>query len=167
MVGFMVTARAGIGRGERLMVALPKFGRIEALCIWTRSQQAGFLFERPLPTSQLERVVDSMKAVRPPSIERQPKAESLELATSEMAAGSLRNSGRKRAIISATLCMPDGWKNVRVKDYSDTGVRFFSNHSIPVGIDVIFKLGEIFSAARVVWSTGTEAGLEFYREISD
>ena len=65
------------------------------------------------------------------------------------------------------MCLPDGWKKVRVKDYSDTGIRFFSNHSIPVGIDVIFKLGAIFSAAKVVWSTGNDAGLEFYREISD
>ena len=68
MVGFRLNARAVIGRGERLMVQLPEYGRLEAFCIWTRSQQAGFMFERPIPRDKFELVVASMKAANLPSI---------------------------------------------------------------------------------------------------
>lgn len=68
MVGFMVNARGGIERGERLLLKLPEFGRLEALCIWTRFQQAGFLFERPIPSDKFERVVADMKDARASSM---------------------------------------------------------------------------------------------------
>ncbi len=44
--GFMVDNGDGIGRGERVIVRLPVIGRIEAYCIWTRDNRAGFQFER-------------------------------------------------------------------------------------------------------------------------
>lgn len=68
MVGFMVNARGGIERGERLLLKLPEFGRLEALCIWTRLQQAGFLFERPIPSDKFERLVADMKTARASSM---------------------------------------------------------------------------------------------------
>lgn len=44
--GFLVLESMGIARGDRVMMALPKAGHIEAFCLWTRDQQAGFQFER-------------------------------------------------------------------------------------------------------------------------
>ena len=47
-VGFMVEARSGVERGDRLMIRLPAAVRLEAFCIWTSHQRAGFQFERPI-----------------------------------------------------------------------------------------------------------------------
>lgn len=52
-LGFMVRSRAGIERGDQLVVDLPIAGGIMAQCIWTRHQEAGFSFEIPLPAETL------------------------------------------------------------------------------------------------------------------
>jgi hypothetical protein len=49
--GFMVDAVAAdttpaLARGDRAIVRLPVIGRIEAYCIWTTEDRAGFQFER-------------------------------------------------------------------------------------------------------------------------
>lgn len=46
--GFMVDNLPGpaLDRGDRLIIRLPSVGRIEAYCIWTTDQRAGFQFER-------------------------------------------------------------------------------------------------------------------------
>jgi hypothetical protein len=44
--GFMVSGAPVLGRGDRVIVRLPSIGRIEAYCIWTADQRAGFQFER-------------------------------------------------------------------------------------------------------------------------
>ena len=44
--GFMVDGPPGIERGDRLIIRLPQIGRIEAYCIWTTGERAGFQFER-------------------------------------------------------------------------------------------------------------------------
>ena len=44
--GFMVSGAPVLGRGDRVIVRLPIIGRIEAYCIWTADERAGFQFER-------------------------------------------------------------------------------------------------------------------------
>jgi len=44
--GFMVDGPPGLDRGDRLIIRLPQIGRIEAYCIWTTGDRAGFQFER-------------------------------------------------------------------------------------------------------------------------
>jgi hypothetical protein len=48
--GFLVDsldpATPALARGDRVIVRLPIIGRIEAYCIWTTGDRAGFQFER-------------------------------------------------------------------------------------------------------------------------
>lgn len=44
--GFMVDNARHMARGDRLIIRLPLIGRIEAYCIWTTEERAGFQFER-------------------------------------------------------------------------------------------------------------------------
>ena len=44
--GFMVDGPPALERGDRLIIRLPTIGRIEAYCIWTTGDRAGFQFER-------------------------------------------------------------------------------------------------------------------------
>ena len=44
--GFMIDNCDGITRGDRMIIRLPVVGRIEAYCIWTSENRAGFQFER-------------------------------------------------------------------------------------------------------------------------
>ena len=50
-IGIMVDGagegeRPELARGDRVIVRLPVIGRIEAYCIWTTEDRAGFQFER-------------------------------------------------------------------------------------------------------------------------
>lgn len=163
--GFMVGFRHEIERGDRLVLILPRLGRLEALCMWTKHQQAGFLFERPIPHDEFEQVLASMKEDRVLSTVSQPEPEGMQDAKPGVPNVSIPSSERKRALSFANLCTPNGWEKVRVKDCSETGLRFVSRHAIPVGLDVTFKQGDIFTAAKIVWSAGNEARLEFFCEI--
>lgn len=44
--GFMIDNAADLSRGDRLTVALPGVGRIEAYVMWVSDERAGFQFER-------------------------------------------------------------------------------------------------------------------------
>ena len=44
--GFMVDQAPALDRGDRLIIRLPVVGRIEAYCIWTTEDRAGFQLER-------------------------------------------------------------------------------------------------------------------------
>ena len=46
--GFMVDVPPALDRGDRVIIRLPQIGRIEAYCIWTAGERAGFQFERIL-----------------------------------------------------------------------------------------------------------------------
>ncbi len=56
--GFMVDDAPAPSRGDRLIIRLPVVGRIEAYCIWTTDDRAGFQFERII------RVDDFMSMIR-------------------------------------------------------------------------------------------------------
>lgn len=58
--GFLLWEKSGAERGDRLLMALPVVGRIEAICLWTRHQQAGFQFERPLRLDEFDRLLQHM-----------------------------------------------------------------------------------------------------------
>ena len=64
--GFMVdTLGAGgpaLGRGDRVIIRLPLIGRIEAYCIWTADERAGFQFERII---RLDDFVAMIEALQP------------------------------------------------------------------------------------------------------
>jgi len=66
----------------------------------------------------------------------------------------------------ATLFAPGGLSEVRVRDFSSGGARILSQRPLEQSIDVIFKRGRTFVAARVIWSNGHEAGLQFYRALT-
>ena len=44
--GFMIDNAQGLARGDRVLIALPLIGRIEAYCMWTTDSRAGFQYER-------------------------------------------------------------------------------------------------------------------------
>jgi len=44
--GFMIDTPPELDRGDRMIIRLPTIGRIEAYCIWTTGDRAGFQFER-------------------------------------------------------------------------------------------------------------------------
>ncbi|TIX50099.1 PilZ domain-containing protein [Alteraurantiacibacter aquimixticola] len=56
--GFMGDESPAVARGDRLIIRLPVVGRIEAYCIWTTEDRAGFQFERII------RVDDFMSMIR-------------------------------------------------------------------------------------------------------
>ena len=58
-VGFMVEAKGGIIRGDRITVLLSSPGGLGAICLWTRYQCAGFHFENPLPREVIESLTAS------------------------------------------------------------------------------------------------------------
>ena len=79
---------------------------------------------------------------------------------------SPRNAKRVRVLMTGTVFTPDGARSVRVQDLSATGALVVSDASLAAGCDAIFKKGPIFAAARVAWSADYQAGLRFYRELT-
>jgi len=60
--GFMVDGAPDLARGDRVIVRLPEIGRIEAYCIWTADDRAGFQFERII---RLDDFMDMIAAIQP------------------------------------------------------------------------------------------------------
>ena len=65
----------------------------------------------------------------------------------------------------ATIITVEGAQSARVRDLTDAGAGIVSDSPVVEGTDVIFNRGNLLVAARVVWASGTEAGLEFYRPV--
>jgi hypothetical protein len=59
--GFMVDGADTIERGDRVIIRLPEIGRIEAYCIWTRDERAGFQFERIIRLDDFMRIIESLQ----------------------------------------------------------------------------------------------------------
>lgn len=59
--GFMVDNAEGLQRGDRVIIRLPKVGRLEAYVIWTRDQRAGFQFERIIRFDDFLSVIDTLQ----------------------------------------------------------------------------------------------------------
>jgi hypothetical protein len=59
--GFMIDAAPELGRGERVVVRLPVIGRIEAYCIWTADERAGFQFERIIRLDDFDAMIEALQ----------------------------------------------------------------------------------------------------------
>lgn len=61
--GFMASGEIPLSRGERVVIRLPKVGRIEAHLIWVTEDRAGFQFERIIRLDDFTAMID---AISPP-----------------------------------------------------------------------------------------------------
>jgi hypothetical protein len=68
--------------------------------------------------------------------------------------------------MSAKLHTPAGPKRVTVRDISRNGAQVACTEEIPGDCDVLFELGGVYAAARVIRVAKGEAGIHFYRELS-
>ena len=59
--GFMIDDARELSRGDRVIVRLPVIGRIEAYCIWTRDNRAGFQFERIIRVDDFLALIDTLQ----------------------------------------------------------------------------------------------------------
>ena len=59
--GFMIDRAPEFGRGDRVVVRLPVIGRIEAYCIWTADERAGFQFERIIRVDDFDTMIEAMQ----------------------------------------------------------------------------------------------------------
>ena len=59
--GFMIDDAREIARGDRVVVRLPVIGRIEAYCIWSRDNRAGFQFDRIIRVDDFLALSDSLQ----------------------------------------------------------------------------------------------------------
>ena len=62
--GVMIDGKAGIDRGDRILLRLPAATDVETLCLWTWYQKAGLQFDQPISSSELTSNIDVMRAVR-------------------------------------------------------------------------------------------------------
>ena len=59
--GFMIDDARDLARGDRVVVRLPIIGRIEAYCIWSRDNRAGFQFERIIRFDDFLALIDTLQ----------------------------------------------------------------------------------------------------------
>lgn len=59
--GFMIDKAENIVRGDRLIIRLPRLGRIEAYCIWLAEDRAGFQFERIIRLDDFQAMITEMQ----------------------------------------------------------------------------------------------------------
>ena len=59
--GFMIDDARQNERGDRVIVRLPVIGRIEAYCIWSRDNRAGYQFERILRIDDFLAMIDTLQ----------------------------------------------------------------------------------------------------------
>ncbi len=62
--GFMVDGDVQLVRGERVIIRLPKIGRIEAHLIWLAEGRAGFQFERIIRPDDFFTLIDTLQPNR-------------------------------------------------------------------------------------------------------
>jgi hypothetical protein len=61
--GFMAHGELPLSRGERVVIRLPRVGRIEAHLIWATDDRAGFQFERIIRLDDFNAMIE---AIQPP-----------------------------------------------------------------------------------------------------
>ena len=62
--GVMIDGKAGIERGDKILLRLSDATNVETLCLWTWYQKAGLQFDQPISSSELTSNIDVMRAVR-------------------------------------------------------------------------------------------------------
>lgn len=78
-----------------------------------------------------------------------------------------RQLPRTRVLLAGTLLSPAGAVSVRIRDISKGGAKLWADRPIADGCDAVFHIGSLFVAGHVAWSRGREAGVSFYRELSE
>lgn len=78
-----------------------------------------------------------------------------------------RNNRRTRVLMTGTLLTPQCAHKVVIRDVSATGAHVSAPDAIAGNCDAILKRGSLFAAAHIAWSEGREAGIRFYRHLSD
>ncbi len=78
-----------------------------------------------------------------------------------------RSDNHARVLMVGSLTTHDGVRKVTIRDISRNGAQIACDEHIPADCDVMFKRGTLFAAAHVAWADKGEAGLRFYREISE
>ena len=73
---------------------------------------------------------------------------------------------RTHVLMTGVLVSRDGAQKVTIRNFSRSGAQVVTKDRIAKNADVLLSRGPLFAAARVMWVTGTEAGLKFYRELS-
>src|SRR5947209_1569771 len=79
---------------------------------------------------------------------------------------SHRVAPRSRVLMTGTLMTPEGAVAVRIRDISVVGAQIWAPSPVPSNCDAILKRGSFFAAARVMRSSESTVGLQFYRELS-
>jgi len=74
-------------------------------------------------------------------------------------------SKRTKVLMTCVLVTSAGAQSVKLNDISRSGAHVLTTGQLPTDGDVLFKRGSLCAAARVVWISGDEAGLRFYREL--
>ena len=59
--GFMIAEPTPLTRGQRVIVRLPRVGRIEAHVIWTTEDRTGFQFERILRLDDFTAMIETLQ----------------------------------------------------------------------------------------------------------
>ena len=59
--GFMTDGDSGLGRGERVIIRLPRVGRIEAHLIWNSGDRTGFQFERIIRQDDFAAMIEGIQ----------------------------------------------------------------------------------------------------------
>lgn len=59
--GFMAADVGALGRGDRVMIRLQVAGYVEAFCLWTADDRAGFQFERPIRKCEFPELLGLMQ----------------------------------------------------------------------------------------------------------
>jgi len=68
--------------------------------------------------------------------------------------------------MTGTLVMQDGNQQVRIHDISPTGALVSTDVKLTTSTEVFLKKLPIWAAAWVAWTDDKNAGLKFYRELS-
>lgn len=58
--GVMIDGKAGIERGDKILLRLSDATNVEALCIWTWHQHAGLQFDQAISSSELMSALDAI-----------------------------------------------------------------------------------------------------------
>jgi hypothetical protein len=78
---------------------------------------------------------------------------------------AVRSGDRKRVLMRGTIFAPSGAHVILIRDISSKVALISAEDMLPEHCDVIFKRGPIFAAARIAWSKGKLARVEFYRDL--
>lgn len=78
-----------------------------------------------------------------------------------------RREKRARVLLAAKIRTATGEEDVRLRDLSRKGALIECDAPPPMGSEVVFFRGSTVVPARVAWSAGRRAGLEFFEMIDE